>query len=358
MTTILTIIVFIIMLGILVFVHELGHFSAARLSGITVKEFAFGFPPRLWGKKIKGTLYAINLFPIGGYVKMLGEDESSKDEGAFCNKSVTKRIFVVVAGVLMNFILAYFAFLILFWCSIPPLTQAPEVYGGVYEKTNNSGLVVDDVLTGGLAEKNDVKKGDIILKINNISNPSVNELKSEIGKNKNSSIDLEIKKTNGENISKKIEIGDNSAIGVSLTEQLGKVRYTWWKVPYYAAVETVRAIGMTFEGFYNLLKSLFVSHKVPAEVSGPIGIFGITATAVQMGFEYVLVLFILLTINLGVINILPFPALDGGRLVFLIVEKIRGKKVAENVEGVIHGVGFILLIGLIILVTIRDIIKL
>jgi len=345
------------MLGILVFVHELGHFLAARLSGIKVKEFAFGFPPNLWSKKFRGTRYMINLFPIGGYVKLLGEDESVKDEDAFCNKSVGKRIFVVVAGVLMNFLLAYVAFMVLFWCSIPPITQAPSAYGGKVAE-GSGGLYIDEVMPDSLASKYDIRAGDTILQIDTVKSPSVSDLKNEIAKNKDGSINLFIKRSGEKEIDKKIDIGENTALGVSLWEKIGKVGYTWWKVPYYAGVETVRAIEMTVLGFYNLLKNLFVSHMVPAEVSGPIGIFGITSTAVKLGFAYVLGLLILLTVNLGIINIFPFPALDGGRLIFLIVEKIRGKKVAENVEGIIHSIGFFLLIALIILVTIRDIIKL
>lgn len=351
-----TILVFILMLGLLVFVHELGHFLAALLSGMKVEEFAFGFPPKLWSKKYKGTRYAINLFPIGGYVKILGEDEKNKDPNAFGNKRIRSRIFVIVAGVLMNFVLGFLLFLILFWCSYPPLVSNVNAYNGkIVEGTG--GLYIEEIEKNSLAEKYDIKTGDVIIQVDEIQNPNVDDLHVAVANNQNGVVSLEIKRGNNL-IKKELTIANNPQIGVGIWEKMYKVNYTWWKVPYYAFVETGKTIAKTFIAVYGFFKDLIITRHVASDVVGPVGLFGITSVAVKLGFGYILTLVILLTINLGIINILPFPALDGGRLVFLVVEKIRGKKVAEHVEGIIHTIGFWLLIVLMILIAVRDVMRL
>jgi len=348
--------VFILMLGILVFVHELGHFIAARLSGMKVEEFAFGFPPTLWSRKKKGTKYMINLFPIGGYVKILGEDEKNSNPDAFGNKPIRSRIFVIVAGVVMNFILAFVAIMVLFWAGLPPLVSSPEKYNGTVV-AGSGGLYIESIEKGSLAEKYDFKAGDTIVSVDGVKAPRIGDLRDQVAANKGGKLAIELKRGNSI-VDKEIEIGDNSLLGVGLIEKVFHVSYTWWKVPYYAFLETGKTLWAATLAILNFFKNLIISHAVPADVVGPIGLFGITSVAVSLGFGYVLMLLILLTINLGIINILPFPALDGGRLVFLIAEKIRGKKVAEHVEGIINMIGFWLLIILMILVAVRDVMRL
>jgi regulator of sigma E protease len=348
--------VFFLMLGILVFVHELGHFIAARLVGMKVEEFAFGFPPKIWSKKYKGTKYAINLFPIGGYVKILGEDGDSSDKNAFGNKSIRARVFVLVAGVAMNFILAFVAIMVLFWTGLPPIVSSPEKYNGVIIE-GSGGLYIESISKDSLAEKYEFKAGDTIVSIDGSKTANVSDLRDQVAKNKGGKLAIELKRGN-ETINKEIEIGDNSVIGVGLIEKIFHVSYTWWKVPYYAFMETGRTLWAATGAILNFFKNLIITRTVPVDVVGPIGLFGITSVAVSLGFGYVLMLLILLTINLGIINILPFPALDGGRLVFLVAEKIRGKKVAEHIEGIINMVGFWLLIILMILVAVRDVMRL
>lgn len=351
-----TTLVFFLLLGILVFVHELGHFVVAKLTGMKVEEFAFGFPPRLWKKKYKGTIYAINLFPIGGYVKILGEDGDSTDKNAFGSKSILARLLVLIAGVSMNFILAFLAIMILFWVGLPPLVSAPEKYNGVVV-TGSGGLYIESISAGSLAEKYEFKTGDTIISVDGVNAPRVGDLREQVAKNKGGKLAIELKRGN-ETLKKEIEIGDNSILGVGLIEKIFHVSYTWWKVPYYAVLETGRTLWAATVAILNFFKNLIITHTVPADVVGPIGLFGITSVAIKLGFGYVLTLLILLTINLGIINILPFPALDGGRVVFLIAEKIRGKKVAQHVEGIVNMIGFWLLIILMILVAVRDVMRL
>jgi len=351
-----TTIVFFLLLGILVFVHELGHFIAARMSGMKVEEFAFGFPPTLWSRKRKGTKYMINLFPIGGYVKILGEDGDSRDKNAFGNKSIRARIFVLVAGVTMNFILAFLAIMVLFWSGLPSLVSTPEKYNGKIVE-GSGGLYIESISKDSLAQKYEFKTGDTIVSVDGVNAPRIGDLREQIAKNKGGKLAIELKRGN-KVLKKEIEIGDNSVLGVGLIEKIFHVSYTWWKVPYYALIETGKTILAATVAIISFFKNLIITHAVPVDVVGPIGLFGITSVAIKLGFGYVLMLLILLTINLGIINILPFPALDGGRLVFIIVEKIRGKKVAEHIEDIINIVGFWLLIILMILIAVRDVMRL
>ncbi len=350
-----TIIVFILMLAVLVLAHEFGHFIMAKRAGMTVEEFGFGFPPRLFGKKWRGTLYSFNLLPLGGFVRILGEGEESHDKGAFGNKPIMARLAVIVAGVIMNILLAYVAVAISFWAMMPPIVTMtnPTQYGGrVVAGSGDS--QIRDIATGSLAEKNDIRAGDIILSLNNTEEPNVIDVRSTMLANKGGDIHLKIKR--GEEIfEKNIAVGDSDVLGVGLGYNIKKVRYVWWQVPYWALLETGKILQLTVLGIVGLFSSLFVSHVVPDEVGGPVAIFGITSVVVQLGFTYILALLINLSMSLAVINILPFPALDGGRLVFLIVEKLRGRRVAQKVETAIHNLGFILLLALLVLLTWRDV---
>jgi len=350
-----TIIVFIFMLAILILFHELGHFFAARRSGMKIKEFGIGFPPRLWSKKVKGTVYSLNLIPLGGFVKILGEDEESESPQAFGNKPIKSRVFVIIAGVLMNFVLAYLAFLIAFWAGLPPLVSAPEQYlGRTIERSG--GLYVEMIQKDSLAEKYNIQKGDIIIKIEGIKNPSVLDLRNKIAENQGKEVNIKIVRGN-KVIEKNIAVGESPLLGVGVLQRLSKIKYPWWLVPYFAGIETIKAIFFVFLAILIFLKNLVISGTGLDGVMGPVGIFGITSVAVKLGFAYVLNLLIVLTINLGIINILPFPALDGGRLLFLIVEKVRGRKIAQSVENIIHNIGFLILIILIILITWRDVLR-
>ncbi|MBI2448092.1 site-2 protease family protein [Candidatus Microgenomates bacterium] len=348
-----TIIVFILMLAVLVLAHEFGHFIVAKRAGMTVEEFGFGFPPRIWGKKIRGTLYSINLIPLGGFVKILGEGEESGSPHSFSSKSIKARIMVVVAGVVMNFILGYLAFLLAFWSGLPPMATSPSAYDGVI-RSGSGGLIIKNIDTNSLAEKNNLQINDTIMSVNQRERTSVSDLRQILAENQRGTIEIKIQRDKKEFL-QKIEIGENKFLGVTLLEKIEKVDYVWWKVPYYALLETGRVIILATVKIGTVLKDLIVSRIVPEDIGGPVAIFGITSVAVQLGFAYVLSLFINLTIVIGIMNILPFPALDGGRLIFLVVEKIRGRKIAQKVETAIHNIGFILLLVLLVLLTWRDV---
>ncbi|MFA7308635.1 MAG: M50 family metallopeptidase [Patescibacteria group bacterium] len=348
--------VFIGILAILVLIHEWGHFMAARSCGMEVEEFGFGFPPRVYGKKIKGTLYSFNLIPLGGFVRIKGEDGKDKGPGTFGSKSVAARIFVVCAGVLMNFVLAFVAIMVAFYLHMPPLVSHPDAYHGVVTQ-GSGGLYVNQIQDGSLAYRSDVQVGDVIIKIADTVSPSTADIRQTISNSHGKFVALTVYREGAEKIVA-LKVDNENILGVGLNEKIPQVSYQWYAVPYYALLETGKVIGYTFMAIVGFLKNLVFHQVVPADVTGPIGIFELTAVAVKLGFGYVLTLLIILSVNLGIINILPFPALDGGRFVFLLVEKIRGRSVAAQVETVIHNIGFIILLILIVLVTYRDIVRL
>lgn len=236
----LTILVFILILGLLVFVHEFGHFIMAKRNNVQVEEFGFGFPPRIFSKKFKGTVYSLNLIPLGGFVK-----ENQKD---FAGQSIAKRFKILSAGVIMNVLL----------CALF--------------------LTVLSVFV-----------------------------------------------------------------------------YPWYQGIFMGIVNTGYLIALIFGALGKIIKDLILTGAFTGEVLGPIGIASITGQIVHQGFLQTIYFIALLSVNLAIINALPFPALDGGRILFLVIEKIKGKPVSQKTEKLVHGIGFALLIGLMIIVTWKDI---
>lgn len=356
----LTIIAFLVVLGILVFVHELGHFLAAKWSKIKVLEFAIGFPPRILSFKKGETQYTIGALPFGGYVKMLGEDESSKDPRAFNNQSAGKRFLVGIAGVLMNVVLAWLILTILFSVGTTPIVTPSNQIGG--EKIESQ-IFIAQIQKDSPADKASLAAGDQLVsgrsQEENVQFDSTEQVSQFTSKNINKEVVFVVKRE-GKTLEKPVVIGDDKSapLGVSIVDQ-AKVRVAWYQAPYVALVETGRIIQVTFEFLGNFFKTLFVSGKVSDEVGGPVAIFNLSGVAARAGAVVLFQFIAMLSINLALINILPFPALDGGRLLFIILEKIAGKKVVkEEIEGIIHTVGFALLILLILAVTYKDILRL
>jgi regulator of sigma E protease len=371
----LTAIVFIITLAILIFVHELGHFLVARRNGIKADEFGFGFPPRIFGyvkvgkkwkfirgnKEIesKNTIYSINWIPLGGFVKIKGENGDVKDKDSFAVKSAWTRIKVLAAGVTMNFVLAWFVISLAFMIGIP---QAAD--SGTPAK--NSVVQISQVLKETPAEKMGIRPGDQIVKC--VSNDSVCKNKfanvaavqTFISANKGKEIILEIKRGN-ETLNLKgtprIDYPDDQgALGISLAET-AIVSYPWFQAIYEGLMMTFRIVILIVTTFYDIIKSLLVGQKVAVDVTGPIGIAVVAKQFTDLGFVYILQFIALLSINLGIINALPFPALDGGRILFILIEKIKGSPVSQKVEQMIHNFGFMFLILLMILVTFHDVLR-
>lgn len=353
----LNIIVFIIILGILVLAHEFGHFIAAKKIGVKVEEFAFGFPPTLWSR-IKGqTKYMINAIPFGGYVKLFGEDGAHpEDNSSFSHKNWLQRILVIVAGVGMNIILGAVILMIAFTLGLPVLSENPT-QSYPYAHITNQVMIME--IQPDSPFQNYLQAGDQLLSVDQQSVSSLSDFKDKVANSTGEQVRLDILRQ-GTPMSftapVKYDEQSNKQIGVYLVE--GQII----KYPFYLAIpmgiiECFRMLGAMVVALFTIVKNLIISQQAPAEIAGPVGIYQITAAARDMGLVYLLQLIALLNINLAIINILPLPALDGGRLLFIVIEKIRGRKVSIEIENLVHTVGFVVLIGLIILVTISDVRK-
>lgn len=374
----LAIIIFIVILGVLIFVHELGHFVTARRNGIKADEFGFGFPPRMAGvyknektgkyewvplnKKIesKNTIYSLNWIPLGGFVKIKGEDgNGQKEADSFSSKSAWVRIKVLAAGVMMNFVLAWFLIAIVFMLGAPQAID-PEIGGQTDSKIQISGLSANSP-----AESAGIRVGDEILKFqkNNGQEIHLGDIKSVqkyIADNRGKEIVLQVRRGDN-NLDIKIVPRVDSpegegALGVSLSETV-IVSYPWYQAIWEGLKTTGWMIWAIILALFEIIKNIFMGQGTPADVAGPIGIAVLTRDVANLGMVYVLQFAALLSINLGIINILPIPALDGGRILFILVEKIKGRPVSQKVEQALHSIGFMLLILLLVLVTFRDVLK-
>lgn len=357
----LTIIVFILILCVLVLIHEAGHFFMAKKLGIKVEEFGFGFPPRVWGKKIGETLYSLNLLPIGGFVKLYGEDEAgggslslSKNkkqetkniDRAFFARPAWQRALVVVMGVVMNFLLGAVIISFLF-----ATVGMPKV---------EKGLVVTEILKNTPAQASHLKVGDIILSANNHQFTTPLDLVSYTKQHLGKEVILSIKTQKGslENIKITPRVNypkNEGAMGIGIDSNIVNQKLVWYKAIFQGFVSAFENCWLIIVGIGIVLKDLFFTFRAPAGLAGPVGIAELTGQFIKIGPDAVLSFVSLLSLNLAVLNILPIPALDGGRLFFILFEMITGKKIKSDLEAKIHGVGMFVLFALIILITIHDV---
>ncbi len=347
---VITLIVFLLILGLLIFVHEAGHFTAAKLSGVKVEEFAFGFPPRLICRKKGETNYCINLFPVGGYVKMLGEDEESDSPKSFSKKKARFRLIIIVAGVVMNFLLGGILLSIGYGIGMSPISVPEDEFAT--GRTNQ--VVIAQVNEGSPANQAGIQSGDVI---NGFA--SIDDFAAYTKANLNQSITLQVTR-NGQQSEKTVNVSDNASapIGVGLVN-LANIKLPFFKAIYFGFKDMILTSKNIVVALYQIIIGLFKTGKVGEAVSGPIGIFNITGQAVKLGFIYTLQLAALLSINLGIINLIPFPGLDGSRALIVLLEGIFRKKVIKSeIESWLHMIGFIILILIIVLVTFKDIIAL
>ncbi|OHB24800.1 MAG: RIP metalloprotease RseP [Parcubacteria group bacterium RIFOXYD2_FULL_52_8] len=371
----MSILLFIIILVVLILSHEFGHFIVAKAFGIRVDEFGIGFPPKLKGWKRGETEYTINAIPFGGFVKIFGEDipeedvtnENLKDrERSFYFKPFYAKAGVIVAGVVFNFLLAWLLFSFTFMTGSPvPVDQL-----GAGENAENVHLVVTSVADGGPAEKAGLKPGDTITSIAYI--PASGErtapeevtpdaVRAFIATHPNQELLLELDR-GGEPVLLKVTPENNESlkravVGITMdligTLQLNPISALW-----RGAIMTWDVTAATAYGLYDLVRGIFVGSGAFSQVSGPVGIVRIVGDAAQFGWVYLLGLTALISVNLGVLNLIPFPALDGGRFFFLIIEKLKGSPIKPVVANTINAIGFYALILLMLAVTYHDVVKL
>ena len=359
-----TILVFLLILSILVLIHEAGHFFVAKFFKIKVEEFGFGLPPRAFGIKRGETIYSINWLPIGGFVKLYGEDEAgagkvslpkkakqtkAKDaDRAFYSRPVWQRATVVFAGVFMNFVLA--VAIVSFLFSVIGVAVAGK------------DVIVDQVVKGAPAEKSGLKPGDKIIAINNVNITTPDQLVSYTKGHLGEKLVLKVKdsKLNTRTVEvtpRKVYPKDQGPMGVAISQSVTTKKYPIWEAPFVGTKEVLNQSVMIGKGLFTVVFQLVTKGSVPKDVAGPVGIAQLTGTVVEIGLPAVLSFVALLSLNLAIINILPIPALDGGRLFFILIEGFTGKKVSPRIENYAHTIGMAVLLGLIALITIHDLLR-
>lgn len=343
--------------------HEAGHYFMARRFGVKVEEFGFGFPPRIWGKKIGETIYSINLLPIGGFVKMAGEDaagggkleldhnaSSDADKGRrFSDKPAWQRAVIVIAGVVMNFLLAS--------------VILAYIYGAVGVPTPGDQVIVRSLSESSPARAAGIVEGDRILAIDGIQIHDTATLINIAREKKGQEIILTVVLQSGEEkairLTPRTEYPSGEGpMGVGVGPNLIQTVYPWYQAPFVGIWESGKQTIMIIQGIGQTLWQLFTTGAIPQGVAGPVGIAQLTGTVAQEGFVALLSLTALLSLNLAVLNILPIPALDGGRLFFILIEMVIRRPVSTRIEGYAHAAGMILLLGLIVAITFQDIMRL
>ena len=344
----LSILWFVLILGSIVAIHEFGHFIFAKLANIYVYEFSIGMGKKIFGKKRKKgeTEFCIRAIPLGGYVMIAGEDvEDSKisKDRQMCNKSFIQRFLVLFAGPFNNFL---FAFLILLISAF--------IYGAVVTTP-----YIGEVVENYPAYEAGLESGDLVLAIDGEKINDWDRALVKLQVNGSEPVIFEVKKASGEIKTyevtplKVLDEDGNESYRFGIATKYDK-EYGFGKSFSYAFKKTISLFGSMFD----TLKYLFTGKVGVDQLSGPVGIYSIVDSQAKEGLEAVLFLVAYLSINIGVINLLPFPAFDGGRILFLIIEKIFRKPVSKKVENIIHSIGFMLIIALLIYVTFNDILRL
>jgi len=362
----MSIIIFIVILLVLVVSHEFGHFIVAKKSGIRVDEFSFGFPPKIYGKKIGETTYNLNSLPFGGYVKIFGEngdDETVTEEDkkrSFVNKPRYIQALVLVAGVVMNFLVAWLLLSVGYMSGLPSSTSMVPKGGAV----SNQYLTITSVSKGSPAELSGLKTGDKIIKLSNVDDytttPSAESVQYFIRKHGTENIKIDIQR--GPDAKEINVIPTNNkegtpAIGIAM-DMIGTLKLPVHKAVWEGLKLTSDITAGTAVGFYKLISNAIIGKGDMSQVTGPIGIVGVVGDAAKFGFIYLLSFTALISVNLAVINLLPFPALDGGRLLFLLIEKIKGSRINPKIGNWVNMIGFGLLMVLMVFITYHDIVKL
>ncbi|MFC1649817.1 RIP metalloprotease [Patescibacteria group bacterium] len=348
-----SIIVFLIVLSILILVHELGHFFAARRMGVWVEEFGLGIPPRAWGKKIRETIYSLNWLPFGGFVRLHGENEDdkvTKPEKSFRHKSKKARALIISAGVLMNFALAVVAFGIVY-----SFTGVPRESGKI---------TVIGVSDGTPAAVSGIAENDQVLEVDGLTVSSTDEFTGAIADKLDQEVTLTVVSDTGEKtvslVPRSDHPNDEGPVGfviISSENYYPPLLLRPLYGIYYGFKEAIFWMLLVLRTFVMIFQSL-LGGEVPAGISGPVGIYALTTEAASFGVLSLINFVGILSVNLMILNILPIPALDGGRLLFIGFETLFGRKIVPKVENYLHIGGFVLLILILVLITISDVTRL
>lgn len=346
----MSIIIAILVLCALVTIHEFGHFLAGRRAGIAVTEFAIGFGPKLVKWNRKGTEFSIRLLPLGGFCKFLGEDEDVEAADSFNNASLWGRVKTVAAGPLFNIFMA--------------IVIAAVMIIGYGNRTSNVGSIIP----GSSAEQAGMETGDIILSVNGKETLFLGQASAELatagdtgiavtvdrdGTEMNFTLDktpLEVEETTS---SGETQLVTKNLVGINMG--VGRLHFGFFQSLWVGLKWTFFFLGQMISGLGLIVSSIFTGVSLQGAVMGPAGTISFIAEAARTGLENILMLASVLSINLGLVNLLPLPALDGGRLVFFLIEAVRGKPISPDKEGWVHMIGFAALMLLMVVLTYNDI---
>jgi regulator of sigma E protease len=362
----MSVIIFIIVLGVLIFVHELGHFLVAKWAKIRVDEFAIGFPPRIVSFVRGETRYALNLVPFGGYVKIFGEnpDEESRDPNAtnsFVNKNRWIQAAVLVAGVTFNILFAWALFSVSFMSGFPSIVTEDNAH-----QITQADTVITSILPDSPADKAGLVVGDVLhmLEVTDkaaLGNPTVEGVQNFIATHGADPITIVVER---DDVMVPITVAPEQglvegrpAIGISMN-LIGELNLGFFAAIGKGAETTVTMIKEIAVGLVGFIADIFTGNAQFDQVAGPVGIVGLVGDATSFGFVYLLGFTAFISLNLAVLNLVPFPALDGGRLLFVLIEGITRRAIKPSVANTINAVGFGLLILLMVVITVSDVLKL
>jgi regulator of sigma E protease len=344
----------IVIFGLLILSHEAGHYFMARLMGIRVLEFSVGMGPAIWQKQKGDTLYALRLLPLGGYCQMEGEDDEVQDEHSFGAKPVWARFLVLFSGAAVNLLTGFIVLLIIYSANSGCWTTTVESFRQENAPSAQAGL----------------QEGDTILRLNNLTIHTADDISYFLSRYSEEEVDITVLR-NGEKLViqdvtfpyteyDKSEItGDARDAGQTVRIyqrdfDLGVVKNNPWLVLRSSFYDSINTAKLIWVSFFDL-----ITGNVPmSDLAGPVGVTTVISDAAQAGWRNLANIVVLIAINLGVLNLLPLPALDGGRIVFLAVEAVLGRPVPPKYEGYVHFTGLVLLMGLFVLITFQDIIRL
>jgi regulator of sigma E protease len=380
----MSVLIFLLILSVLVLVHELGHYVAARIFGVKAEEFGYGFPPRAVGfvrvdtldrdrrvvskkwKRVSGsdqtayenTVWSVNWLPLGGFVRLKGETGDGTDQkDSFQSKPGWQKFIILAAGVFMNWLLASMIFAFGFASGVPAELAGLPQNAIVQDKR----IEITDVVAGSAALEAGLRAGDYVISFNATTPANAEEARALLKTyDEKTPVTIKVKRDGEEKsltaTAKYLPELDRAAFGVGLTD-IGTVKFPFFTAIGQGFVTATSYAGAIVAGFGQLISDLFSGGGQAADVSGPVGIAIITGQVSERGFWAIMQFTAILSLNLAVINFLPIPALDGGRALFVIFEGLRRKKHDPRVEAAIHQVGFIVLLVLILLVTLQDLRK-
>lgn len=364
----LTILIVIILFSSLVILHEWGHFIAARRGGVGVEEFGVGFPPKLWGKKIKGTLYTVNLLPLGGFVRLKGEDAAESGPGTFSSASYATKAKILLAGVGMNLLTAVVVLYVLCLVGVPAIGAGfePGFLKSSYAQPKQ--LVISSVQDGSPAAAAGLKRGDYLLKANDAKLEDDVALRDFTKANAGKEVTLRVR-SDGDERDVNVRLRDANStdgfLGVG-GQQVYKLKYDALRAIPASLYMTGALFIATILGVLQLIVQIpalllgLFSSSVPQAAqaaSGPLGIVFILQSLSSLGYTYIFLFVANIAVALAAFNVLPLPALDGGRLFLITVQKLFKRTLAAETEAKIHAIGFMALIALMVVISVYDLRK-